>query len=214
MDGAFLMISSIKNFYICAKYFPNRLLKPPIYCHPESIFKKHRTSNVNIKGRLQVGSYVSNLSEAPSIVRIRSGSTLNINGDVQLGRGVYLIVNNNSTVEIGDRTYVAADSKIYANEKISIGANCALSWNLTIIDTDFHEIFDTNNARNARPMTAPIHIGDNVWIGCNVTILKGVTIGDGAVIAAGSVVSKDIPPNCLAAGKPAKVIKSDIRWKL
>lgn len=49
-------------------------------------------------------------------------------------------------------------------------------------------------------------------IGMNVTVLKGVTIGEGAVVAAGSVVNKDVPPHCLVAGVPAKVVKTDIEW--
>jgi len=53
-----------------------------------------------------------------------------------------------------------------------------------------------------------ISIGSDVWIGSNVIILSGVTIGDGAVIGAGAVVTKDIPPYAVAAGVPAKVIKS------
>ena len=54
---------------------------------------------------------------------------------------------------------------------------------------------------------APIHIGKNVWIGANATILAGVTIGDGAVVAAGAVVTKDVEPNTIVGGIPAKIIK-------
>ena len=53
----------------------------------------------------------------------------------------------------------------------------------------------------------PITIGSNCWIASNVVITGGVTIGDGCVIGAGSVVTKDIPPNCLAAGNPCRVIR-------
>lgn len=51
--------------------------------------------------------------------------------------------------------------------------------------------------RDQPTTTAPVYIGDNVWLGANVVVLKGVTIGDNAVIAANSVVSKDVPANML-----------------
>lgn len=54
----------------------------------------------------------------------------------------------------------------------------------------------------------PIRIGDNCWFGANVSVMPGVTIGNGCVIAAGAVVTKDIPDNSLAAGVPAKVIRT------
>ncbi|RLM32799.1 DapH/DapD/GlmU-related protein [Haloarcula sp. Atlit-120R] len=57
-----------------------------------------------------------------------------------------------------------------------------------------------------------MHIGDNVWIGQGVTVLKGVSIGDGSVIGASSVVSKDIPPQSLAVGQPANVVREDVAW--
>ena len=53
----------------------------------------------------------------------------------------------------------------------------------------------------------PVTIGNGVWVAANVTICGGVNIGDGAVIAAGSVVTRDIPPNCIAAGAPCKVVR-------
>lgn len=54
---------------------------------------------------------------------------------------------------------------------------------------------------------APIHIGKQVWIGSNATILPGVTIGDGAIIAAGAVVTKDVPPNTIVGGVPARMMR-------
>jgi len=54
----------------------------------------------------------------------------------------------------------------------------------------------------------PIVIGDNVWIGSGAMVLAGVTIGENSVIGAGSVVTKDIPPNVLALGNPARIVKS------
>lgn len=57
---------------------------------------------------------------------------------------------------------------------------------------------------------APIIIGKNVWIGENARICKGVSIGEGAIVAANAVVTKDVPSNCVVAGNPAKVVKTDI----
>lgn len=56
-------------------------------------------------------------------------------------------------------------------------------------------------------ISAPVVIGNNVWIGSNATILPGVTIGDNAVVAAGAVVTKDVPVNTVVAGVPAKIMK-------
>ena len=59
----------------------------------------------------------------------------------------------------------------------------------------------------------PVRIGNHVWIGENSMVLKGVAIGDGAVVAASSVVTRDVPPRCLVAGAPAKVVREDIEWE-
>jgi len=108
-------------------------------------------------------------------------------------------------IVIGDRTYINRRTEIMSKSSVKIGNDCAISWDVVISDTDYHQIEGTVS-------TKPIVIGDEVWIGCKSIILKGVTIGNGAVVAAGSVVTKDVEPNTLVAGIPAKVIKRDVRW--
>jgi acetyltransferase-like isoleucine patch superfamily enzyme len=110
---------------------------------------------------------------------------------------------------------------IMAEDKIEIGSHCLVSWNVGIADSDFHPLepaqrlidaqalapFFKNRPPRPKLKTAPVKIGDNVWIGMNAVILKGVTIGDNSVVAAGSVVTKNVPANAVVAGNPAVVVK-------
>ena len=128
--------------------------------------------------------------------------------------GANIIVNAGATLSLGSG-YMNNDCEIVCFDSITIGKDVAISKRAVIRDSDNHTVKDlvAVDSSAKREITAPIRIGNHVWIGMNVTILKGVTIGDGAIIAAGSVVNKDIPANCLAAGVPAKVIKTDVSWE-
>lgn len=108
-----------------------------------------------------------------------------------------------------------SDTKIRCKEKITIGEDAVISHNVTIEDFDGHQLFNVleNGTKEKLSISAPITIGNHVWIGAKATILKGVTIGDGAVVAAGSVVTSDIPAHCLCAGVPAKVIRENVEWE-
>lgn len=92
-------------------------------------------------------------------------------------------------------TYILDYAPIYFGNNITIGPDVKL-----ITSTHLFENFNIVKAK-------PIHIEDNVWITMNVIILPGVRIGKNSVIGAGAVVTKNIPPNSLVAGNPARVIK-------
>lgn len=112
-------------------------------------------------------------------------------------------------IVIGEDTGISGGS-ICAAGSIRIGAGCLIGANVTLADSDFHAIRPANRRYNRNPdeiAVAPIVIGDNVFIGADAFVLKGVAIGKNSVIGAGAVVTRDIPPNTIAAGNPAKVIK-------
>jgi acetyltransferase-like isoleucine patch superfamily enzyme len=112
-----------------------------------------------------------------------------------------------AVLSIGDDFGMTGGSIVCA-EKITIGNRVFMGANSTISDTDFHPLDAEKRRTNpADGATAPIHIGDDVFIGMNCLILKGVNLGAGSVIGAGSVVTKDIPAGVIAAGSPAKVIR-------
>ncbi|MFP7754058.1 acyltransferase [Thermodesulfobacteriota bacterium B35] len=95
---------------------------------------------------------------------------------------------------------------VSAAQSIVIGKNVLCGANVSISDTDWHHV-NRQEGRASVP-TAPVVIGDNVWLAMNVVVLKGVTIGDNSVIGANSVVTKNIPANVLAAGQPAKTVRN------
>jgi acetyltransferase-like isoleucine patch superfamily enzyme len=114
----------------------------------------------------------------------------------------------NSVLTIGDGTYIGESNNIRAaGGSISIGSNCLISQQVSIIATDHGINKDQLMKSQNWVKKGDIVIGDDVWIGCSSQILSGVTIGNGAVIAAGSLVNKDVEPYSIVAGIPAKFIK-------
>jgi maltose O-acetyltransferase len=92
---------------------------------------------------------------------------------------------------------------IDARELVEIGERVRIAPYTIIMDSDFHDLKD----HNKEGPSSPIYIEDDVWIATRATILKGVRIGKGSVIATGAIVTKDVPPYCVAAGTPARVVK-------
>lgn len=106
-------------------------------------------------------------------------------------------------IHFGRDVFINMGCKFQDQGGIVIG-NGALIGHNVLIATLNH---DMDPAKRADMHPAAVTIGKKVWVGANCTILPGVTIGDGAVIAAASVVTKDVPPNYLAVGSPAKVVR-------
>lgn len=134
--------------------------------------------------------------------------------------GCSFAIGENGRCIIGDFTLLNG-AIIMAEELIEIGSHCLISWNIGIADSDFHPLEPAQRLIDAQALapffkerpprpklkTAPVKIGDNVWIGMNAVILKGVTIGDNSVVAAGAVVTKSVPANTVVAGNPAVVVR-------
>ncbi|WP_275229109.1 acyltransferase [Novosphingobium album (ex Liu et al. 2023)] len=118
-----------------------------------------------------------------------------------------LTVLKGARMTIGDRVGMSG-AAIFCATGIKIGNDVQIGANVSIFDTDFHALDYVDRRLDRHTPTAPVHIGDDVWIGANSIVLKGVTIGERAVIAAGSVVTSNIPANTLAGGVPSKVIRS------
>lgn len=109
---------------------------------------------------------------------------------------------------------------LICDQRVTIGTHCLVSWNVVIMDNfrapeniplrrRMLEEFAAGRDRRLTPAIKPrpVVIGHNVWIGFDCCILPGVRIGDGSIIGARSVVDGEIPPYCIAAGNPARIIR-------
>jgi acetyltransferase-like isoleucine patch superfamily enzyme len=108
-------------------------------------------------------------------------------------------------LHIGEGSYVSGPLHIDLGAHVHIGNGVRLGHDVLLLTFD-HDIGPAEY-RCGRLVAAPIWIGDGVWIGSRVTVLPGVTIGHGAVVAAGALVTRDILPNTLVAGVPARCVR-------
>lgn len=165
-----------------------------------------RKSHINLTGNLRLGANSYGNNGRSNLLRLDAGAALDVNGDFKFMYGADIIVFEGGHLTLGNNSFINSDCKIRCHKNIVIGSNCAISHDFIIMDSDAHYLEGDNH-------TKEIIIGDEVWIGTRVTILSGTTIGTGSVIAAGSVVNDDIPAYSLAAGVPAKVIRTDVEWR-
>ena len=107
-------------------------------------------------------------------------------------------------ITIGDFCLISPGVRISAATKIEIGNSCMFANNAYVSDSDWHDIYD-----RAQPVgqSEPIKLEENVWVGDRAVICKGVTIGKNSIVGAGAIVTKDVPPNVIVAGNPAKIVK-------
>lgn len=159
--------------------------------------------------RVGLGSFGLSSRADTSVLRVREGGSLLCDGVVSLQRGIRIVIDSGE-LSIGHGTNVNGSARILVRSGVRIGAWCTLSWDCQILDNDFHTMIVDGQRR---PSTAPVTLGDRVWVGTNALILKGVTIGDGAVIAAGAVVTRDVPAHAVVAGSPAKVVGHCDEWE-
>lgn len=114
-----------------------------------------------------------------------------------------------ASIDIGEGAQLSGTSITARSTAVRIGRQVLIAPNCVIVDSDFHAPWPPE-ARTVDPgleRDAPVTIGDYAWLGMQCIILKGVTVGEGALVGAGSVVTADVPPRCLAAGAPARVIR-------
>ena len=156
--------------------------------------------------------YLRNVTKLGKLVSIKNKPLIKANGKIYIGDNVRiwsfvnktkLLVDKNGTLKIGENSRINS-CHISVSNFVEIGKNVRIAPGVLILDSDYHLV---ENHFSEDGKNSPIIIEDDVWLAMRCIILKGVKIGKSSVVAAGSVVTKNVPPNCVVAGVPAKIIK-------
>jgi len=144
--------------------------------------------------------------------------TLSGNAFLEIGRNInaahlVLYLGPDSEATIGEAVSCNGLVRFMVHERASIrvGDLCLFGSEVDVTASDMHSIVDAATGRRINP-AASVTIGKRVWVGQKATILKGVTIGDGAVVGASAVVTRDVPALSVAAGNPARIVKTGVTW--
>ena len=157
---------------------------------------------------------------------------INVGDSIIIYNNCDILATGKGRLTIGNGCIIGSDFRLYCKDNIVLGDHVLISWNVFISDYDGHPLDPASRLQETLYMqrtffpsfirlepeksltvyqpnyvTDPVVIGDNVWIGANVMLMKGVHIGAGSIIAGGSIVTKDVPPGCIVAGNPARIVK-------
>ena len=134
-----------------------------------------------------------------------------------IGHGTKIRVHEGET-SIGAKSVLGQECTISAFQRVSIGRECIVADRAMLIDFDHGVVEVERPIRLQGIYKRDVSVGHNCWIGYGACILRGVTVGDNSVIGTSSVVTKDLPPNSVAAGLPARVLRmrdepEQLRWR-
>jgi len=138
-----------------------------------------------------------------SPVRIGDCATVVATSDRKIRLSVWPDGQGKGRIQIGSYCLICPGVRISSASEIIIGDSCMFASNAYITDSDWHDVYD----RISTGKSAPVKLEENVWIGDSAIICKGVTVGENSIIGAGAVVVNSVPPNTIAAGNPARVLK-------
>ncbi|MCS2892745.1 Coenzyme F420 hydrogenase/dehydrogenase, beta subunit C-terminal domain [Parabacteroides faecis] len=204
---------SLKNICQMIKYnlMDNRIFKLSpgnlIIFRRGAILSMKKHSQIELNGCLNIGAKRVKGNLVSTRIQMDDYTRLTVNGNFMVNEESYIWITHSGHL-ILEGGFMNEKVTITCGSEIHIGKNAHIAREASIRDYDGHYI-ESPIYRTAKP----VYIGDNVWIGYRALIMKGVTIGEGSIIAANAVVTKDVPPHCIVAGNPARIIRRNIKWK-
>ena len=198
-------------------YFPfKKALKLPVFVSHRTYLRELR-GKVELPENLETAMIKIGFGDVGHYDRKRSRSIWQVSGTVifggkaNIGHGSKLSVRGH--LNIGADFNMTAESTIVCAKEIRFGDGCLLSWDILVMDTDEHSLYNKENER-INPDKA-ILVGDHVWIGCKCVLLKGAEVPDNTVVAAGTMLKSAFAGNYqVLGGNPPTVLKQEVHWEL
>ena len=170
----------------------------------------HKQAQIAIKGTMLIGYRRIRGSRMETRFAIEGNGAIRIEGGrIVVYYGTEIHVFDGGRLTFAGHATINQQAQIVCMDNITIGNDVIIARDVVIRDNDGgHEILAAGYKK-----TAPVTIGNHVWIGQGAMIMKGVTIGNGAIIGAGAWVAKDVKPNTLVLADPARAVQKDVEWK-
>jgi acetyltransferase-like isoleucine patch superfamily enzyme len=210
----FIKFLNFRTIWFNFHYLPlNQAIKLPVFISRKVRLIKAKGS-LEINGPIETGmikigyGFVGIFDKRGSKSLWEVTGKVIFNGIANIGHGSKISVAG--ILEIGKNFVITAESSIVASKSVKIGDDCMFSWEILVLDTDYHKIF-----LDGRIINEPkeIVIGNKCWIGCRTTLLKGSEIPENTIVGAGSLVNKELKQgNGIYAGNPATLLKEGTRW--
>lgn len=211
-------INILKTIYYNFKLFPfKHAIKLPLFIYRKTNVKFGK-DNIHITGEIssgmiKIGIPLTHFVDPNEKTIIISNGIIELKGKCDIGSGSKIAISKSGYLKIGSNFNVTGSLRICCEHYIKIDDDCMFSWDVSLLDTDYHPIKDIENKIINSPR--PIKIGKHVWIGCNCIILKGVTIADNSIISAGSIVKKGLDSTNTVYGMPSNILqplKCGVLW--
>ena len=197
-------------------YFPLKtaLKLPVVVSHRTYLRELH--GKVELPENVQTAMIKIGFGDVGHYDRKRSRSiwqvsgTVSFGGKASIGHGSKLSVRGK--LQLGAGFNMTTESTIVCAKEIRFGDDCLLSWDILVMDTDEHPLYDMEN-QHINP-DKPIFVGDHVWIGCKCVLLKGAEVPSNTVLAAGTLLKTTFAgEHQVIGGNPPSILKRDVRWE-
>lgn len=213
-------INFLKTIYYNYHFFGIQGLRHmPIIVHSRVVFKDI-SGKITIDGGLKKGTIRFGSAEPLATRDMQYERTIiDLSGELSCGENIHVApgsrisINKGACLRLGNNFNSTGNCTIICDKDIRIGNNCLFSWDIQIMDADFHKILNNRNEWINPPHK--VEIGNNVWLCSRTTLLKGSKIPNGCVVASGSVITKRFNEDCCViagVGKDCRIVRTEISW--